>query len=299
MDFLIRIILESILSIYEGSIALENHGSGMESLIKTRIALGRQKSKLNVILMEEPENHLSFANMHKMLNEITSKQEQAQMIIATHSSMIASRLNLNNVLWLTDGGVKSLAYVKEDVADFFVKADDNGFLQLLLAERSVLVEGATEFLLFPQIYKQETGRTIEEDSVAVISCNGISYKNYLNIAEGTSKKIAVLTDNDKKQHAVNEATEFNNSHENQHIFMGATDEDWTWEACFYRLNQKSLQSIITVKNGAKYLFHEKDYGQYLGYMLNHKVEVAYKMLKSEQKFNIPQYVRDAILWLNS
>ena len=72
MDFLIRIILESILSIYEGSIALENHGSGMESLIKTRIALGRQKSKLNVILMEEPENHLSFANMHKMLNEITS-----------------------------------------------------------------------------------------------------------------------------------------------------------------------------------------------------------------------------------
>lgn len=62
-----KVILETILSIYEDSIALENRGSGMESLIKTQIALDRKKSQLDVILMEEPENHLCFSNLRKML----------------------------------------------------------------------------------------------------------------------------------------------------------------------------------------------------------------------------------------
>ena len=36
-----KVVLETILSVYEDSIALENRGSGMESLIKTQIALSR------------------------------------------------------------------------------------------------------------------------------------------------------------------------------------------------------------------------------------------------------------------
>lgn len=101
-----KVVLEAILSIYEDSIALENHGSGMESLIKTQIALDRKKSGLDVILMEEPENHLCFTNLQKMLQQISDQQEKSQIIVATHSNMIASRLNLNNVLWITEEGVK-------------------------------------------------------------------------------------------------------------------------------------------------------------------------------------------------
>lgn len=50
--------------------------------------------------MEEPENHLCFSNLRKMLQEISEKQNESQIMIATHSNMIASRLNLNNVLWI-------------------------------------------------------------------------------------------------------------------------------------------------------------------------------------------------------
>lgn len=106
------------LSIYEDSIALENRGSGMESLIKTQIALDRANG-LDVILMEEPENHLSFSNLRKMLQQISDQQENSQIIVATHNNMIASRLNLNNVLWITEDGVKSLNGVKS--APFPVK----------------------------------------------------------------------------------------------------------------------------------------------------------------------------------
>ena len=112
----------------------------------------------------------------------------------------------------------SLSNVKSDVAEFFVRADDNAFLQLLLSKKVFLVEGATEFLLLPVFYKQISGRTIEEDGVSVISCNGISYKRYLEIAEATGKKIAVVTDNDEKADRIAEASDFNNTHNMQHIF---------------------------------------------------------------------------------
>lgn len=292
-----KVILENILSVYEDSIALENRGSGMESLIKTQIALDKANG-LDVILMEEPENHLCFSTLQKMLHEISEKQKDSQIIVATHNNMIASRLNLNNVLWITDSGVKSLSGVDKDVAKFFVKADDNAFLQLLLSKKVFLVEGATEFLLLPHFYRQITGRTIEEDGVSVISCNGIAYKKYLEIAKATNKRIAVITDNDSKQDRIDAATAFNQTEDLQHIFMGNTLDDWTWEVCLYNLNKTILEEIVEVQEGADYLFHKKDYGKVPGKMLNNKVEIAYQMLTSGVLFEIPQYVKDGIEWIN-
>lgn len=291
-----KVVLENVLSVYEGSISLENRGSGMESLIKTQIALDK-KSGLDVILMEEPENHLSFATMNKMLREISAQQETSQIIVATHSNMIASRLNLSNVLWITDAGVKSLDSVKAKVAEFFVKADDNAFLQLLLSKKAILVEGATEFLLVPHFYKILTGRTIEDDEITVLSCNGISYKKYLEIAESTSKRIAVITDNDKRQERIDEAAAYNSEHSLQHIFMADSIAEWTWEVCAYEKNKPLLDKLIKVEAGAKYLFHGVDYGAVLGKMLNNKVDVAYSMLMSGIDFAAPQYVEDAITWI--
>lgn len=292
-----KVILETVLSIYEDSIALENRGSGMESLIKTQIALDRA-SGLDVILMEEPENHLSFSTLRGMLEQISEQQENSQIIVTTHNNMIASRLNLNNVLWITEDGVKCLAGVDEDVAQFFVRADDNAFLQLLLSKKVFLVEGATEFLLLPVFYQQITGNTIEKDGISVISCNGISYKRYLEIAKATDKKIAVITDNDGKSHRITEAVSFNQANNIQHIFMGASVVDeWTWEACIYKENKDVLDGMIAVQAGAEYKFHGKNYGVVLGKMLNNKVDVAYQMLTSGTTFVVPQYIKDAIRWL--
>lgn len=292
-----KVVLETVLSVYEDSIALENRGSGMESLIKTQIALDKANG-LDVILMEEPENHLGFTTLRKMLQEIANKQDESQIIIATHNNMIASRLNLNNVLWITEEGVKSLLDVDKAVADFFVRADDNAFLQLLLSKKVFLVEGATEFLLLPHFYAQITNHTIEEDGVSVISCNGISYQKYLAIAKATGKKIAVITDNDRKEDNISKSSDFNKTNGMQHIFMGSTIADWTWEICVYNANKAVLDEMIDVQAGANYLFHDKDYGKVPGKMLNNKVDTAYQMLTSGRVFEVPQYIKDAVKWIN-
>ena len=293
-----KVLLESVLSVYENSIALENKGSGMESLIKTQIALDKRKSNLDVIMIEEPENYLSFVTMNKMLQELSRRQSDSQLIITTHSNMIASRLNLRNVLWITDSVVVSLKDIDEDTADFFEKADNNNFLQLLLSTKIILVEGASEAILLPKIYKQLTTRTLEEDGVTVISGGGITYKNYLKITPVNKKRIAVITDNDKRQERIDDAKVFNASSDVQHIFLGETVGEWTWEACLYALNVLPLEKLIKIEKGAKYLFHDTDYGQVLGKMLNNKAETAYEMAKSECDFEIPKYIKDAITWLN-
>lgn len=293
-----KVILESILSVYEGTIALENRGRGMEHLIKTQIALDRQRNNLDVILMEEPENHLCHSSLRKMLQEIASRQTGSQIIIATHSNMIASSLNLNNVLWITRDKAESLRCVDTEVANFFVKAADNSFLQLLLSNKVILVEGTTEYLLFPHIYTQVTRRTMEIDGISIISCNGISYKHYLEIGQAIGKKIAVLTDNDRNQGRIDDAIAYNTRNDKQHVFIGRDVADWTWEVCFYTLNRTKLDSMIHLQLGAKYPVRGIECDPVLGKMLNNKVDTAYQMLISNEIFEIPQYVKDAIAWLN-
>lgn len=292
-----KVILESIISVYEGSVPLENKGSGMESLIKTEIALDKQKTNLEVVLLEEPENHLSYTNLLKMLEQIQNKEQEAQIIVTTHNDMIASRLNLKNILWVAKQQVKSLETVPSAIADFFVKVDNNNLLKLLLSEKVIMVEGATEYLLMPYIYKKITGSSLEADKISVISCNGISYKNYLEVVKNTEKRIAVITDNDKKSERINEASLFNDEHVNQRIYMDKEVENWTWEAALYNLNKEKLDALIPVKDDAKYLFHGEDYGRVLGCMLNKKVRTAYLILSNELDIEIPEYVKEAIIWV--
>lgn len=293
-----KLIFESVISVFDEGIPLENKGSGMENLIKTQIALDKRKSKLDVVMIEEPENHLCHANLMKMLAEIEKKISTAQLIITTHSNMIASRLNLNNVIWICEESAMRLNSVDGKVAEFFVKADDNNFLQLLLSKKAILVEGATEYLLLPWIYLKVTGRNIEEDGISVISCNGISYKNYLEIALKTEKKVAVITDNDKKSKNIDEMNDFNQTHRKQQIFMDLDVENWTWEACLYNLNKALFDKKIKYQNGAEYKFHNVDYGKVLGKMLNNKVETAYQMLTENYTIEVPKYVKDALEWVN-
>lgn len=293
-----KVILENIISIYEDGIPLENKGSGKESLIKTEIALNKQSSKLDVILMEEPENHLSHSNLLKMLKTIEQRQINSQIIVATHSNMIASRLGLKNVKWITDNKIKSLEDISCEETDFFSKADNNEFLNLLLSKKAILVEGATEYLLLPRFYEQIYNRTIEADKITIISCGGIAYKHYLSVIKETNKKVAVITDNDKKQNNLDESNKYNSENQKTHIFMSEDLEDeWTWEAAIYHRNISLMEELIEVKNGADYLFHNQDYGQILGKMLNNKVDTAYKMLNTEIEYNIPDYVKEAFEWI--
>lgn len=283
-----KLILENLLSILDGGIQIENRGSGMECLIKTELAINKEDHIKGTILMEEPENHLSPSSMHKMISSITRNTNDAQIILTTHSNTIASRLGLKNVIWISGNNATKLINLSEDDAKFFQKADDNSFLQLLLSNKAILVEGATEYILMPKLFKQITEKTIEESEISIISCKGLTYKRYLHVARLAQKKVAVITDNDKSQRKLKEIQLFNSANEMQQIFTSENTDEYTWEVCFYNRNKDELNKIADdiSKNDDK-----------LDVLLNNKAETAYKMLESDTKWIVPDYIKKAIEWI--
>jgi len=130
-----------------------------------------------VLLLEEPENHLSQTNMKKLIQR-GSASHGNQIIIATHSSLISTRLDLKNANLLSNVSTQplNLKQLTPETARFFMKAPENNALEFILAKKVMLVEGNAEFILFDVIYKRVTGRSLEEDAVHVISIGGTSFK---------------------------------------------------------------------------------------------------------------------------
>lgn len=57
---------ENDLMIYERDIGIDSRGTGRQVFIKTDFALKRSGSNVDIILIEEPENHLSPANLRNL-----------------------------------------------------------------------------------------------------------------------------------------------------------------------------------------------------------------------------------------
>lgn len=295
-----KIPLENVLSVATDDILLENRGKGRENLIKTQVALRKSEKRapVQVITLEEPENHLSYMNMRKMIEEISTSGNRSQLIIATHSNMIVNSLGVRKLIWIAENGEpQTLKRLGEDDEKFFAKADTSRLLDFILSDKVILVEGPTEYMLIPKFVKQFLGKTCDELGVAVIACDGLSYKRYLRVAEACNKRVAVITDNDGKQKNVEEAAAYNQSHDKQHIFLHEDTDLSTWEFCVFKNNSEILEAQFPGQDSAEYKFNGISYPGTLGYMLTNKAETAYKMLSSDNVYVIPDYVKEAIEWL--
>ena len=301
-----KLVLDNLISILDDGVSLENHGSGMENLIKTQISLERA-SNIDVVLLEEPENHLSFVNLQKMIDTICQRQENTQLVVATHSSMVATRLDLRNVLWITENQAKSLQKIKADDAKFFIKLARNSFLQMLLAEKVILVEGITEYLLLPEFYHQQYGHSLQQDNIVVISCEGVSYPRYLAIAEAADKCVAVVTDNDAdKENSKNKLEKINDENKSYkrnnkryRIFTSQDKSQTTWEICLYHTgDNKTVLTELINESRRKTIQDEEDY---LKYFENNKSEFAYRILSknliAKNMLTVPDYIKEAFEWV--
>lgn len=282
--------LMRLLDIYESDISIQDMGKGKENLVKTEIALNN--SMFDIILMEEPENHLSYTNTRKLL-ELINSFSNAQIIITSHSSVIASRLDLKNIIWLNNDGSHSLNNLTEDTAEYFNRLDNLDILRFILAEKCILVEGAVEYILLPQIIYKLTGSKVSELGIDIISMGSISHERYREIASILNKrKIVTITDNDKKPSLTG-----SNIEDNFAIFRGTTIDDWTLEAAFYNCNNSYFdEQYEDRKTEAKY--NGEECPKALAHMLKNKTENAIFMATNIENIEIPNYIQEAIKWIN-
>ena len=285
--------LESSLTIIEDNVCIENRGKGRQCFIKTELALQRSPDNLDVVLIEEPENHLSHTSMQNLIHKIRSSNNK-QLFIATHSNLISTRLNLQKTIMLNSNSCIPLKLndIPNDTANFFIKAPDNNILQFVLSKKVILVEGDAEYILMDAMYKKVTNEELMESEIHILSVDGTSFKRYLDLAKIIGIKTAVITDNDKS-YFKNITQRYEGYHEtdilNARIFADTDIERHTFEICIYKDNERICEELFS--HGRRTLSVQE-------YMLSNKSEASYCL--AEHKANdiiVPQYIKDAIVWI--
>lgn len=278
--------LENDLMIYESEIGIDSKGTGRQVFVKTDFALEKAGDKVDVILIEEPENHLSPVNLRKLVRSVAQKQS-GQLFITTHNSLISTRLEIQNLLIMNDNtGNKPtmLKNLSEETAKYFMKTPPASIVEFALARKSMLVEGPSEYMLLEDFYKTVTNHTPEEDDVHIIDVRGLSFRRYLEVAKLTGSKVAVITDNDEdyKKHCVEKYSNFA-SDANIRVFYDSDNTKYTFEVVLFGDNSSLCNSLFGTDP--------------LKYMLCNKTDAALALLSKKQLIKVPAYIERSIKWI--
>jgi len=292
---------ENLISTKVDDIAFEHIGKGDQCIIKTYLSFTNQSTKnKGIIMIEEPECHLAYGNLNKLLSFIKTKLSDFQVIITTHSSFVLNKLGLNNLLLISTSNCLSFKDIDDDTTKFFEKKSGYDTLRFLLCDKSILVEGDSDELIIQRAYKDVYNKMPIDDGIDIISV-GLSFLRFLEIAKQLGLNTSVVTDNDGNIEAIKEKYKdyidspkidicYSNTvvkHSDTNINYELVPNLNTLEPELLRANSRdNLNNIL----GKSYSTDE----ELLHYMIKNKTEVAWKIFKSEEKINYPQYILNSI-----
>lgn len=278
-------------------------GKGAQCVMKTELALThRSAQNAQIVLLEEPESHLSFSKLNQLIKAIIEKYEDKQIIISTHSSFVANKLGLENLLLLENQKIAQITELPS--AEFFKKVSGYDTLRLILCKKAILVEGDSDELVVQKAYQsQNNGRLPIEDQIDVISV-GISFLRFLELSDALKLNVAVVTDNDgdvlglQKKYAdyIQE-----NKKEKITICYDEVEDTGTLKIGEKPYNYNTLEPKMLKANGNNItLFNSilgTDYStieDLQKYMKHHKTEAALAIFDSDEDIVFPAYILEAI-----
>ena len=279
-------------------------GKGEQASLKIELSLTNKRAENSgILLIEEPENHLTYAKLNKLINDISKLGKEKQIFITTHSSFVANKLGIENLELLNNKLLTKFENLTEDTRKFFIKKPGYDTLRFLLCKKAILVEGDADELIIQKAYFDKHKKLPIEDEIEVISV-GTTFLRFLELADLLKKETVVVTDNDgdietlekkyknyiklnKKEYV--EICYDKETHVNQGMLKknnGNFNYD-TLEPCMVRANNlKTLNKIL------KQDFQTED--ELIKYMVNNKTECALEIFESNENINYPIYIEEAI-----
>ncbi|WP_225999821.1 ATP-dependent nuclease [Paenibacillus sp. BJ-4] len=192
------------------------------------LELLKDNNMMTVLLIEEPEAHLHpqlQVKFIKYLEGIARDLENLQVVITTHSPVLASSIDINNLIHISQKEERIVAIPLKEIDLGESKNYINRWLDvtksaLLFSKGIILVEGISEAMLIPTLAKivlAEYNKTaldnfnpllptsLEEAGVSTVNINGINFKHFMkffsNCDDSTGKihlpiLCSGITDND-------------------------------------------------------------------------------------------------------
>lgn len=284
-------------------IPFQHIGKGEQAVIKTKLALEHKKSKeANIILIEEPENHLSHSKLNQLIKDIHEKCINKQILISTHSSFVANKLGLEKLIIIENKTPLRLNDLSDTTQEFFEKLPGYDTLRLILCKKAILVEGDCDELLVQRAYMDNNnGRLPIEDQIDVISV-GTSFLRFLQIASKIRKPVCVVTDTDGDLTGLkSKYKDYLDAKTNGFIkicFDDVIDSGELFVEKSKPFNYNTLEPKFLKENGAekinRILGLNKTKDELHLYMRGNKTACALKIFETKEKLQFPKYILDAI-----
>ena len=172
-------------------------GQGQQAAIKVALAMRRRAESARFVLIEEPETHLSYSGLRRLIARIESLAGvEQQIFVTTHSSYVLNRLGIDNLLLLGATSVARITDLTEGTVAYFRRLSGYDTLRLVLATRLVLVEGASDEMVFERAFRDVTGQTTAEIGIDVVPMGGITFGRALELCAKLNRPVIALQDND-------------------------------------------------------------------------------------------------------
>ena len=298
----------------------------------------KQNNHFRLIAIEEPEAHLCPMVQRHLAKNIATEDSKGkqQIIITTHSTHIASYLDLGStVVLFKKGGQTGSHYLLEGFNT--VKAEDKKTVRYLqkwlnatnstmfFSRKLILVEGIAEEILLPVFYKWKFGKTLEKVNCQVVNVNGVAFKNFLRVVRnGYFVKTVVLTDSDAGKKTENRASELKAEYGSDNIKIMITTLS-TFEKEILDANKKKkenrnllLNVLMNVRSKkcdenfcklyqtqATFNVEElfgciEEYKSEFAFELSDKLEekMESKIKGYSQTFTLPKYIEEAFEFIN-
>ncbi len=289
MDMSARSTWDTSITAHLDDMPFDSVGKGEQCRVQMKLAI-EAACDSSILLIEEPENHLSHSNMSRLIEDIANKCADRQIVLTTHSSFVLNKLDIGNVKLLAMGnGTMTLNDLSSDTRDYFMKLPGYNTLRLILSPKNILVEGPSDELVVQKAYKTLYGKLPLEDGVDVISVGALAFKRFLEIGKQLNLEICVVTDNDGDVAALKKKYNDYLDGKNKKIKICYDDD----EEC--PTLEPQLLKANTIEDMNKALgksFTNKE--ELLNHMKKNKTDSALSIFNYANKIKFPDYIHDAI-----
>lgn len=265
-------------------------GKGEQSSVKIQLAMDAA-AEVRIFLIEEPENHLSFTKLNRLVDKVKDKAENRQIFVTTHSSYVLNKLDVGQVLLFNGEHGVSLDQLSGDTRAYFRKLPGHDTLRMILASKVILVEGPSDELVVQRAILQQYGKTHLSLGVDIISVKSLAFKRFLEISALLNIPTRVITDNDGNIEALIEKYRDFESVSGIEICYGDDETLPSLEDQLVHSSGLDMLNRIFGKNATSDV-------ELVDYMKKNKTECALELFDSDENFTVPGYIQHAIRELN-
>ncbi|QGZ25374.1 AAA family ATPase [Corynebacterium ulcerans] len=263
-------------------------GQAQQATAKIELAMLRSTESTDIVLIEEPENHLSHTRLRKLVDRLCELAKGRQLILTTHSSFVLNRLGLDNLRLLDDGKSSGIGELDSLDSRFFQKLPNFDTLRLVLADKVALVEGPSDQMILDRAIKEKTGMSSEKHGIDIISVDGTKFKRWLELAKLLRKPTVALRDSDGESEEYWRGEYAKSLGDNGQLFVGDPTLGRTLEPQLVTANREN-QDKIKEKLGINLSLDLETW------MTENKTEAALRLVElPEGEFVYPDYILRAV-----